>query len=124
MPQPPGLPLSSTGGEGPGQAGEAQAQNHPLYSLDRGTIDRLLAAKVPGDEDLVDAARLLSRYEGFPGALDLKNDLERVIRLWGLTRETLQAQTRSLWQSGYRPGVPATTAEPVGSGFDASDEGA
>lgn len=103
-------------------ATEGEGQSHPLYSQDRATVDRLLAAKAPADADLVDAARLLSRYDGFPGAFDLQNDLERAIRLWGFDRDTLQAKTRVLWQGGYKPGASDPKAEPVGSGFDASGE--
>ena len=102
---------------------EGSAQSHPLYSLDRDIVDRLLAAEVPTDGDLVDAARLLSRYEGFPGAFDLQNDLERAVRLWGLNRETLQTRTRAIWQEGFKPGTSGAKAEPVGSGFDASGDG-
>jgi hypothetical protein len=102
------------------QQKEAQDQSHPLYNQDRSTVDRLLAAQAPADADLVDAARLLSRYDGFPGAFDLQNDLERAIRLWGLDLMTLQAKTRALWQGGYKPGASDPKAEPVGSGFDAS----
>lgn len=104
-------------------AGGGGAQSHPLYSLDRDIVDRLLTAEVPTDGDLVDAARLLSRYEGFPGAFDLQNDLERAVRLWGLNRETLQSRTRAIWQGGFKPGSNSAKAEPVGSGFDASGDG-
>ena len=97
-----------------------EEQNHPLHAADRDTIDRLLAADPPADEHLVDAARLLLRYEGFPGASDLKADLERVLRLWGLEREQLHARTRAIWAAGFRPG-PAPLAEAVGSGFDTAD---
>lgn len=123
MSQQQGLPQTGRPGDGgaPGEA-EGEGQSHPLYRLDRETVDRLLAAEAPTDADLVDAARLLSRYEGFPGAFDLQADLERAIRLWGLNRETLQARTRALWQGGYRPGASVSGAEPVGSGFDASSE--
>lgn len=108
-----------------GSEGSASGQSHPLYQLDRDIVDRLLTAEVPGEADLVDAARLLSRYAGFPGAFDLQNDLQRAIRLWGLSREELQARTRALWQGGHRPGSTDVKAEPVGSGFDATgDSGA
>lgn len=103
---------------------DSPGQSHPLYRQDRDTVDRLLAAQVPGEDDLVDAARLLARYEGFPGAFDLKTDLDRVIRLWGLNRDSLHGQTRAIWQGGYRPGGAAGKGEPVGSGFDASAESA
>jgi hypothetical protein len=69
----------------------------------------------------VDAARLLMRYEGFPGAADLQQDLARVLRLWKLDREALQGRTRALWAAGFRPG-PAAPAEAVGSGFDTASE--
>jgi len=62
-------------------------QTHPLYATDRDAIDRLLAVEVPADDHLVDAARLFMRYEGFPGAPDLKDDLAKALRLWGLSRD-------------------------------------
>ena len=96
----------------------ASGQSHPLYSIDRATVDRLLAAQTPEDDDLIDAARLLTRYNGFPGAFDLQDDLRRAIRHWGLSTEDLQARTRALWQGGYRVGAKGKAAEPVGSGFD------
>jgi len=95
-------------------------QSHPLYDSDRDTVDRLLAAETPSDADLVDAARLLLRYQGFPGARDLQDDLTKALSLWGLDRDTLQRRTRALWAAGYRP-VPAA-ADAVGSGFDTTDQ--
>lgn len=97
-------------------------QSHPLYSLDRATVDRLLAAATPEDVDMIDAARLLSRYRGFPGAFDLQDDLARAIRLWGLSDDDLCARARALWQGGWRVGAKGTAVEPVGSGFDASGD--
>jgi hypothetical protein len=97
-------------------------QNHPLHAIDRETVDRLLAVERPQDEHLVDAARLQIRYRGFPGAADIRDDLERVLRLWGLEPDVLHERTRAIWAEGFRPG-PAPVAEAVGSGFDtASDE--
>jgi hypothetical protein len=92
-------------------------QRHPLHALDREVVDRLLATEIPADDHLVDAARLLLRYEGFPGAEDLRHDLQKVLRLWNLDRETLQQRTRAIWAAGFRPGF-APAAEAVGSGFD------
>ena len=64
------------------------------------------------------------RYAGFPGAADIRDDLERVLRLWGLDVEGLHARTRAIWAAGFRPGA-APVAEAVGSGFDtASDDAA
>lgn len=103
----------------PGEAG-LEEQNHPLHASDRDTIDRLLAADPPADAHFVDAARLLIRYDGFPGASDLRRDLQRLLRLWGLDREQLQQRTRAIWAAGFRPG-PVGGAEAVGSGFDTAD---
>jgi hypothetical protein len=94
-------------------------QSHPLHAIDRQVVDQLLAAATPSEAHLVDAARLLHRYHGFPGATDLKDDLERVLRLWGLDQNALRERTRALWAGGYRPGL-AAAAEAVGSGFDTS----
>ena len=96
-------------------------QSHPLYATDRDTVDRLLTAQEPSDEDLVDAARLLMRYEGFPGASDLQDDLAKVLRLWSMDRQTLHRHTRVLWSRGYRPGL-APAADAVGSGFDTANQ--
>ena len=124
MPQPrtpagkPAAKASPPGNADPADAG----QSHPLHSIDRNTIDRLLAAETPDDADLIDAARLLARYRGFPGASDLQEDLRRAIQLWGLSADDLQARARALWPGGWRVGAKSTGAEPVGSGFDASGE--
>jgi len=96
-------------------------QSHPLHAIDRQVLDALLAVEVPAEPHLVDAARLMHRYEGFPGATDLQEDLERVLRLWGLDRVVLQARTRAIWAAGYRPGL-VVGAEAVGSGFDTADD--
>lgn len=65
----------------------------------------------------MDAARLLMRYQGFPGATNIHDDLEKTLRLWGLTREQLHERTRSIWATGFRP-MKELPAEPVGSSFD------
>ena len=102
-------------------AESSREQSHPLHALDRMVVDRLLAAETPSEADLVDAARLLMRYEGFPGARDIQDDLAKTLRFWQLSREELHAQTRLMWAAGFRP-APAA-AEAVGSGFDTADQG-
>jgi len=96
-------------------------QSHPLYGTERDLVDRLLATEAPADADLVELGRLLMRYEGFPGALDLQEDLQKTLRLWGLSRDQLQQRTRAIWAGGYRPGAEAAP-QAVGSGFDTSDQ--
>jgi hypothetical protein len=97
-------------------------QNHPLHAIDREVVDALLAVDSPEDRHLVDAARLLHRYEGFPGAPDLQDDLARVLRAWKLDPEALRRRTRAIWAAGFRPG-PAPAEEAVGSGFDTAGDG-
>ncbi len=101
-------------------AAESPRQCHPLHAFDRDVVDRLLATETPADADLIDAARLLMRYQGFPGADDLQDDLERVLRLWGIDRQALHVRTRAVWTAGFRP-APAA-AEAVGSSFDTTDQ--
>ena len=100
---------------------QAHDQSHPLYSSDRDHVDRLLAKPIPEDGDLVDLARLLIRYEGFQGAHDLKADIDKTMRLWGMSKESLNEKTRNIWKEGYRSG--SKSSDSVGSGFDTSDEG-
>ncbi len=99
-----------------------QEQNHPLYIIDRENLDRLLVKDSPENSDLVDLARLFLRYEGFPGAYDLKEDMKKILSAWGLSRDTLNNRVRQIWQSGYRPG--SQQEDGVGSGFDTSDDAA
>ena len=100
-----------------------EQQSHPLYASDRELVDQLLAASEPSDAQLVDLGRLFMRYSGFPGALDLQGDLDKTLRLWGLSREQLHLRCRAIWAAGYRPGAEAAP-QAVGSGFDTADEAA
>lgn len=97
-------------------------QSHPLHAIDRDHVDRLLARETPRDGALTDLARLLIRYDGFPGAEDLQRDLDRLLTLWSLTRDDLNSRVRSLWASGFRPGQAVDDA--VGSGFDTTENDA
>ena len=94
-------------------------QQHPLYAIDRDHIDRLLAKEIPEDGDIVDLARLFLRYEGFPGASDLHDDMNKTLKLWGLSREILNARACTVWKGGFHPGRKADDA--VGSGFDTEE---
>jgi hypothetical protein len=105
-----------------GLMADESSQSHPLHAIDRNIVDALLAAKEPNSEQLLNAARLFIRYEGFPGEADLKLDLEKLLRFWGLDRMELNSRFRELWASGYRPGQQNNEAvSPVGSGFDSTD---
>jgi hypothetical protein len=90
-------------------------QRHPLYGQDRPIVDRLLAASDPSDADITDCARLLMRYIGYPGAVDIQEDLARTLVNWHLDADQLYARSRAIWASGYRP---ALADDEVGSGAD------
>ena len=108
---------------GPKLMAEDIQQTHPLYASDRDILDSLLGFEgAPGPDQLTSAARLATRYGEFPGADDIKTDLEKVVAGWGLTRDTLNRQCREIWASGWRPGQ--SLSDEVGSGSDVSDSDA
>lgn len=77
------------------QTSENKDQQHPLWSSDRQVVDALLNGE-PSDYNLVELARLRIRYQGFPGARDIQADLEKVLKQWGLTEDTLFEKTRQI----------------------------
>ncbi|BAZ90138.1 MULTISPECIES: DUF3288 family protein [Cylindrospermopsis] len=77
----------------------SKEQNHPRYDRDRLTINSLLSEEKT-DYNLAELARLKIRYQGFPGARDLQNDLDRILQLWGLTTEELFVKTRAIHHVG------------------------
>jgi hypothetical protein len=77
----------------------SQDQQHPLYHRDRTSINILLN-QGQSEYNLVELARLRIRYQGFPGARDIQQDLDRILQLWGLTESELFDQTRQLHESG------------------------
>ena len=97
-----------------------QGQNHPLYSIDRDHLNRLMSLNSPGQEDMVEMARVFVRYEGFPGAKDLQIDMIKVLKSWGITKEELNEKTRKIWMDGYKSS--SSSDEMVGSSFDTSDK--
>ena len=80
------------------------SQNHPLYKTDRELIDALLAQSKPDDHAITTAGRLFVRYTGFPGAKDIKADLDACLTQWGMDRNELNSRCMKIWHSGYRPG--------------------
>ena len=96
-------------------------QTHPLYAIDRDQIDAVLGYEgEPGPQQLTTIAALFSRYADFPGADDIRDDLQKCLTLWGLSREELNLKARGIWESGWRPGQEPA-AEGVGSGADVED---
>lgn len=95
-------------------------QKHPQYATDRERINSLLGfQETPSEHHLTTAAMLLNRYQGFPFAIDLIEDLEKIISKWGLTRDELNASCRTIWMSGWKPGEEG--GGETGSGFDTQD---
>lgn len=74
-------------------------QQHPLYNRDRPTIDTLLSGEAT-DYNLAELARLRIRYQGFPGARDIQQDLDRVLENWGITEAQLYEKTRQIHLMG------------------------
>jgi hypothetical protein len=70
-------------------------QTHPLEKSDRQIINQLLQEE-PSDRNLAELARLRIRYQGFPGARDIQQDLESILNRWQLTEEQLYQKTRQI----------------------------
>jgi hypothetical protein len=83
---------------------------------DLARIHGLADAGTPSDDDVVDAARLVSRYSANPEAL---RPLAAVVRSRGMDRAALNAKARALWQGGYRPTLGGEVS--AGSGSDVVD---
>lgn len=75
-----------------------QNQQHPQWAGDRRIVDALLAGTAT-DFNLAELARLRIRYNGFPGAHDIQQDLDTVLRQWELTEDQLFEKTRALHQN-------------------------
>ncbi len=74
-------------------------QQHPQYKIDRQVVNQLIAGEAT-DYNLVELARLMTRYEGFPGARDIQTDLKKAMARWGLTEAELFEKTRAIHQQG------------------------
>ena len=94
-------------------------QTHPLHTTDKLIIDSLISKEKPEDYDLVNLARLINRYDNFPGEIDLKEDIEKTLKFWKITKDNLFLKTKKLWSNNFRPSN--TTKDLVGSGFDTSN---
>lgn len=90
---------------------------HPLDRIDRETINDLLFVREPSELDLVNAARLITRYRDSRLSADLRGLLSRVLRNWSLSAAELFSITRAIWCSGWTPTAPSQD-EAVGSGAD------
>ena len=94
-------------------------QTHPLHAIDKKTIDSLISKETPEDFDLINLARLINRYDEFPGEMEIKQDIKKTLKFWNITQDTLFSMTKKLWSNNFRPNN--TTRDLVGSGFDTSN---
>ena len=94
-------------------------QTHPLHAADRIIIDSLITKEKPEDIDLINLARLINRYSNFPGEIDIKNDIEKILKFWKITKNELFSKTKNIWSKSFRPS--STNKDLVGSGFDTSN---
>ena len=94
-------------------------QTHPLHAIDKNIIDSLITKEEPEDLDLVNLARLINRFNNFPGEIEIKNDIEKILKFWKISKEELFSKTKNIWSKSFRPSN--TNKDLVGSGFDTTD---
>ena len=94
-------------------------QTHPLRWADKNIIDFLITKEKPEDLDFINLARLINRYSNFPGEIEIKNDIEKILKFWNITKNQLFSKTKKIWSKSFRPNN--TSKELVGSGFDTSN---
>ena len=94
-------------------------QTHPLHATDKNIIDSLISKKIPEDIDLINLARLINRYGDFHGENEIKEDIEKILNFWKITKNELFSKTKYIWSNSFRPSN--TNKDLVGSGFDTSN---
>ena len=94
-------------------------QTHPLQATDKNIIDFLISKEKPEDIDLINLARLINRYSDFPGEMEIKNDIEKILKFWKISKNELFSKTKDIWSKSFRPSNPIKDL--VGSGFDTSN---
>ena len=94
-------------------------QTHPLHSTDKNIIDSLIIKEKPEDFDLINLARLINRYSNFPGEVEIKNDIEKTLKFWKISKNELFTKTKTIWSKSFRPS--SRSKDLVGSGFDTSN---
>ena len=94
-------------------------QTHPLHATDKGIIDSLITKETPENIDFINLARLINRYSNFPGELEMKNDIEKILKFWKITKKDLFTKTKKIWSKSFRPSH--SNKDLVGSGFDTSN---
>ena len=94
-------------------------QTHPLHKTDKDIVDSLIVKENPDHSDLINLARLINRYSNFPGEIEIKTDLEKILKFWQLSKNDLFTKTRIIWSDNFRPSN--TSKDLIGSGFDTTN---
>ena len=94
-------------------------QTHPLNSTDKNIINSLITKEKPEDIDFVNLARLINRYTNFPGEFEIKDDIEKILKFWKITKNELFSKTKKIWSKNFRQS--STNKDLVGSSFDTSN---
>ena len=94
-------------------------QTHPLHSTDKEIIDSLITKEKPEELDYVNLARLINRYSNFHGENEIKNDIEKILNFWNITKNDLFLKTKTIWSKSFRPSN--SNQDLIGSGFDTSN---
>ena len=94
-------------------------QSHPLHSTDKNIIDSLITKEKPEDIDFINLARLINRYRNFPGEFEIKDDIEKILKFWKISKNELFSKTKVIWSKSFRPSN--SNKDLVGSGFDTSN---
>ena len=94
-------------------------QTHPLHAIDKNILDSLIIKEKPDDLDFINLARLINRYNDFPGEIEIKNDIEKILKFWKITKLELFSKTKKIWLNNFRPSN--TNEDLGGSGFDTAN---
>ena len=95
-------------------------QTHPLHSTDKNIIDSLITKENPEDLDYINLARLVNRYTNFPGEIEIKDDIEKILKFWKVSKNELFSKTKKIWSNSFRPSNTNNKGL-VGSSFDTSN---
>ena len=95
-------------------------QTHPLHITDKTIIDSLITKKNPENIDFINLARLINRYNNFPGEIEIKEDIEKILKFWKISKNDLFSKTINIWSNDFRP-RNNNDKDLVGSGFDTSN---
>ena len=94
-------------------------QTHPLHATDKKIVDFLITKEKPEEIDFINLARLINRYRNFPGEIEIKNDIEKILKFWKISKNELFSKTKNIWSKSFKPSN--TNKDLVGSGFDTSN---